>query len=40
VLIALNDSDRPQSFAIRYQRKQAAVTLPAGSVATFVWRAS
>ncbi len=40
VLIALNDSDTSMSLAIRYREKQAAATLPAGSVATFVWRAS
>jgi glucosylceramidase len=40
VLIALNDSDRPVSFVIRYRRRQAAAMLPAGSVATLVWQAS
>jgi len=39
VLIALNDGGEPQSFNIRYQGKQAAATLPAGAVATYVWRA-
>lgn len=39
VLIALNDGPAPQSFNIVYQDQRAAVSLPAQSVATYVWRA-
>ena len=38
VLIALNDSDDSRSFCIRFQEKQIVATLPAGSVATYVWK--
>jgi glucosylceramidase len=37
VLIVLNDGAEPQSFAIRYQGKHAETTLPAHTVATYVW---
>ena len=40
VLIALNDSAESQSFAIRFQGKNAVATLPVSSVATYVWRAA
>ncbi len=39
VLLVLNESSGPQSCAIRYRGKDALATLPAGAVATFVWRA-
>ncbi len=39
VLIALNDGEEPQFFDILYRGKKAAATLPAGAVATYVWRA-
>jgi len=38
VLIVLNDDAESRSFAIRYQGKNAITTLPANSVATYVWR--
>ena len=37
VLIALNDGDAAISFNIRYSGKWAPATLPAGTVATYVW---
>jgi glucosylceramidase len=37
VLIVLNDGAEPQSFAISYQGKHAETTLPAHTVATYVW---
>ena len=37
VLIALNDGNNTVSFNIRYQGKWASATLPASTVATFVW---
>jgi len=37
VLIALNDGAEPQSFAIRYQGQHVETTLPAHTVATYVW---
>jgi len=40
VLIALNDGAELRSFAIRFQGKNAVATLPASSVATYVWRAA
>lgn len=40
VLIALNDGGEPQSFNILYQGRAAAVSLPAGVLATYVWRAA
>ncbi|OAI06240.1 glucosylceramidase [Methylomonas methanica] len=39
VLIVLNDTADPQAFAIQYQGKSALFTLPAKSVATYVWTA-
>jgi glucosylceramidase len=39
VLLVLNDSSEPQSCPIRYRGKEALATLPAGAVATLVWRA-
>jgi glucosylceramidase len=38
VLLVLNDSPEPQSCTIRYRGSEALATLPAGAVATFVWR--
>jgi glucosylceramidase len=38
VLIAFNDGAESRSFTIRFQGKNAAATLPAGAVATYVWR--
>jgi len=37
VLIVLNDGEKDKNFSIRYQNKTATATLPAGSVATFIW---
>lgn len=37
VLIALNDGDNPLTFNIRFQDKHAVTTLPAGTLATYVW---
>lgn len=37
VLIALNETASALSFNIRYKSKWAAVTVPAGTAATFVW---
>ena len=37
VLVALNDSDEIQKFAINFNGKSAEVALAAGSVGTFVW---
>jgi glucosylceramidase len=38
VLIAFNDGAESRSFTIRFQEKNAAATLSAGAVATYVWR--
>ena len=38
VLIALNDGAESRSFTIRFQGKNAAATLPANALATYVWR--
>jgi len=38
VLIVLNDAAEALSFTIRFQGKNAVVTLPASAVATYVWR--
>ncbi len=40
VLIALNDSAESLAFAIEYQGKKVATTLPASAVATYVWPAA
>lgn len=40
VLIALNDGADPLSFAIQFKGKNAVATLPAKSVATYVWPAA
>jgi len=40
VLLVLNDSGQPCSFGIAYRDKHAEVTLPAGALATCVWRAA
>jgi len=40
VLIALNDGADALSFAIKFQGKNALAALPAGAVATYVWRAA
>jgi glucosylceramidase len=40
VMIVLNDGDETQSFNIQFQRKYAGSTLPANTVATYVWRAN
>lgn len=40
VLIALNDGAESLSFAIQFKGKNATATLPASSVATYVWRAA
>lgn len=37
VLLVLNDGSSPISFNIKYKDGQAVATLPAGSVATYVW---
>jgi glucosylceramidase len=37
VLIAVNATQAPQSFAIRYRGKSLATSLQAGAVATYVW---
>lgn len=37
ILIALNEGNSPSSFNIKFGNKWAAATLPAGTVATFVW---
>ncbi len=37
VLIVLNDGPTARTFAIQAQGRQAAATLPAGAVGTFVW---
>jgi glucosylceramidase len=38
VLIVLNDSEKEQGFGIRYKQLIAKCSLPAGAVATYVWR--
>jgi glucosylceramidase len=38
VLIVLNDGAQAESFCISYRNKNAAAHLPAGTVATYVWR--
>jgi glucosylceramidase len=38
VLIVVNDSDVEKPFSVRYQNKIANTTLPAGAVATYVWK--
>ncbi len=40
VMIALNDAAESRSFNIRFQGRNAVATLPAGTVATYVWRAN
>ncbi|HEY8095989.1 MAG TPA: glycoside hydrolase family 30 beta sandwich domain-containing protein [Methylobacter sp.] len=40
VLIVVNDGDVSRSFAIHFQEKNAVATLPASTVATYVWRAA
>ena len=40
VLIVLNDGGEPRSCNIQYHGKNAVAILPAGTVATLVWRAS
>lgn len=40
VLIALNDGTESHSFTIQFQGRNAVTTLPASSVATYVWRAA
>ncbi len=40
VMIALNDSAESRLFNIQFQGKNAVATLPAGTVATYVWRAN
>ncbi|MDP3877407.1 MAG: glycoside hydrolase family 30 beta sandwich domain-containing protein [Methylobacter sp.] len=40
VLIVLNDGAESQSFVVRCQGQNAAVTLQANAVATYVWRAT
>lgn len=37
VLIVLNEGAESRSFTIRFQRKNAVVTLPSSAVATYVW---
>lgn len=37
VLIVSNTTDQPSTFSIRFNGKDAAATLPAGAVATYVW---
>jgi glucosylceramidase len=39
VLIVLNDGAESRSFSIQFQEKNAVANLPAGTVATYVWRA-
>lgn len=38
VLIVLNDSDTDKTFGIKFRGRIASLTLPAGSVATCLWR--
>ena len=38
VLIVVNDSEVEKAFSIRYQNKIANTILPAGAVATYVWK--
>jgi glucosylceramidase len=40
VLIVLNEEAEPLSFAIRFQGKNTAITLPAKAVGTYVWKAA
>jgi glucosylceramidase len=37
VLVAVNDANSAASFNIKYKGKQAATSLPAGAVATYMW---
>ena len=37
VLLVQNDQPTPQTFRLRYQGQTAAVSLPAGAVATYTW---
>lgn len=39
VMITLNDGAEPRSFNIQFQGTNAVATLPAGTVATYVWQA-
>jgi glucosylceramidase len=38
VLVAHNENDNPQAFAVRYGDRTLTYTLPGGALATFVWR--
>ncbi|HKF31484.1 MAG TPA: glycoside hydrolase family 30 beta sandwich domain-containing protein [Jatrophihabitantaceae bacterium] len=38
VLVAHNENDNPQSFAVREGNQSFAYTLPGGALATFIWR--
>ena len=38
VLVAHNENDNPQAFAVRYSGQTFTYTLPGGALATFVWR--
>jgi glucosylceramidase len=38
VLVAHNQNDNPQAFAVRYGGESFTYTLPGGALATFVWR--
>jgi glucosylceramidase len=38
VLVAHNENDNPQTFAVREGNKSFAYTLPGGALATFTWR--
>lgn len=38
VLVVLNEGGTPRSFDIAFNNKLAAVTLPAGSAGTFIWK--
>ncbi|WP_250031677.1 glycoside hydrolase family 30 beta sandwich domain-containing protein [Paractinoplanes maris] len=38
VLVAHNENDNPQAFAVQYGGRTFEYTLPGGSLATFVWR--
>ncbi|MCY1142459.1 discoidin domain-containing protein [Actinoplanes sp. Pm04-4] len=38
VLVAHNENDNPQAFAVRYGGRTFEYTLPGGALATFVWR--
>ncbi len=38
VLVVLNDSKEPSTFDVQYKKKTFTATLPAGAMATYVWK--